>query len=479
MEVRLKLLNLARRLAGFLPEVRSPIGEIPLRQKSAYTAVSLLIFLVGSHLPLYLTGAHCTPESPAANPLYWKHGAGASNSNTVMALGVIPLLLSEAVVHLLLQRKIDRVRVNYYDPQGRMLLCGAQKLIALLIAFALPIRDVLGDSIMSTLDVILIVLQLFLGGVAIIFLDEVLKKGYGFLSGIPLFTAANICTNHFWEAFSPYIRAYGERHGDAHGAMVSSIFHHLIARGDDDSFAMHKAFSHQDLPNRAGVVATCTFFLIVLSLQGFHVSLPLRSHNQPALQANYRIRLSYLSFAPLIFQNVLVSILYSIPQLLYMKFGENNIVANLMGTWKESKYFGEAVPVSGIAYYVTRPPTLSDIGRDPVNTLLYAMLLLLGYAFLSTSTFELCAYSDQYVARLLGERRSVTLVQPNSVPQKQWRRYVAKVAFLVGLCIGALTMLASLTSVLGSGTGIMLAVTIIYSCVEWEGRRTSGAVFGL
>ncbi|CAM0147649.1 unnamed protein product [Urochloa decumbens] len=346
MEVRLKLLNLARRLAGFLPEVQSPGGEIPFRQKAAYTAVSLIIFLVGSHLPL--TGAHCTPQSPAANPLYWKHGAGASNSNTVMALGVIPLLLSEAVVHLLLQRKIDRVRD---------LGCGAQKLVALLIAFALPIRDVLGDSTMSTVDVILIVLQLFLGGVAIIYLDEVLKKGYGFLSGIPLFTAANICTNHFWEAFSPYIRAYGERHGDAHGAMVSSIFHHLIARGDDDSFAMHKAFSHQDLPNRAGVVATCTFFLIVLSLQGFHVSLPLRSHNQPALQANYRIRLSYLSFAPLIFQNVLVSILYSIPQLLYMKFGENNIVANLMGTWKESKYFGEAVPVSGIAYYVTRPPT--------------------------------------------------------------------------------------------------------------------------
>jgi hypothetical protein len=43
-------------------------------------------------------------------------------------------------------------------------------------------------------------------------------------------------------------------------------------------------------------------------------------------------------------------------QLLYMKFGETKVV-NLLGKWKESKYFGQAVPVSGFAYYLTTPPT--------------------------------------------------------------------------------------------------------------------------
>ncbi|WVZ95261.1 hypothetical protein U9M48_041051 [Paspalum notatum var. saurae] len=76
------------------------------------------------------------------------------------------------------------------------------------------------------------------------------------------------------------------------------------------------------------------------------------------------------------------------------------------------------------------------------------------------------------------ERRIVvTVAQPNSAPyDHEWRFYVAAVAFLVGLCIGALQLLAGLAGVVGSGTGIMLAVTIIYSSLEGRGR--TGA-FGL
>lgn len=43
-------------------------------------------------------------------------------------------------------------------------------------------------------------------------------------------------------------------------------------------------------------------------------------------------------------------------QVVYTKFGENKVV-NLLGKWKESKYFGQAVPISGFAYYATTPPT--------------------------------------------------------------------------------------------------------------------------
>lgn len=77
------------------------------------------------------------------------------------------------------------------------------------------------------------------------------------------------------------------------------------------------------------------------------------------------------------------------------------------------------------------------------------------------------------VAFIMQERpRSVTVAQPDSVPQDQWRRYVAKVAFLVSLCVGSLTLLAGLFGVTGSGTGIMLAVTVIYC--YFEGRERGG-----
>lgn len=76
------------------------------------------------------------------------------------------------------------------------------------------------------------------------------------------------------------------------------------------------------------------------------------------------------------------------------------------------------------------------------------------------------------------ERPSVTVAQPDSVPMRQWKRYVATAAFLVGLCVGALTLLAGLAGVVGSGTGIMLAATVLYSCFEDIRGRPAGA-FGL
>jgi protein transport protein SEC61 subunit alpha len=71
-----------------------------------------------------------------------------------------------------------------------------QKLLGILIAIVLSVANVLSAGTASqfgTGNAILIALQLFFGGVAIIYLDEVLKKGHGlFYSSIPLFSATNI-----------------------------------------------------------------------------------------------------------------------------------------------------------------------------------------------------------------------------------------------------------------------------------------------
>ena len=50
---------------------------------------------------------------------------------------------------------------------------------------------------------LLIVLQLFMAGIIVLLLDELLQKGYGLGSGISLFIATNICEQIIWKAFSP------------------------------------------------------------------------------------------------------------------------------------------------------------------------------------------------------------------------------------------------------------------------------------
>jgi protein transport protein SEC61 subunit alpha len=46
------------------------------------------------------------------------------------------------------------------------------------------------------------------------------------------------------------------------------------------------------------------------------------------------------------------------------------------------------------------------------------------------------------------------------------KRYIPIAAVFGGMCIGALTIFADFLGAIGSGTGILLAVTIIYSFYE-------------
>ena len=48
----------------------------------------------------------------------------------------------------------------------------------------------------------------------------------------------------------------------------------------------------------------------------------------------------------------------------------------------------------------------------------------------------------------------------------QLNRYIPTAAAFGGLCIGALSVLADFLGAIGSGTGILLAVTIIYQYFE-------------
>ena len=50
---------------------------------------------------------------------------------------------------------------------------------------------------------LLIILQLFVAGLIVLLLDELLQKGYGLGSGITLFIATNICETIVWKSLSP------------------------------------------------------------------------------------------------------------------------------------------------------------------------------------------------------------------------------------------------------------------------------------
>ncbi len=57
--------------------------------------------------------------------------------------------------------------------------------------------------------------------------------------------------------------------------------------------------------------------------------------------------------------------------------------------------------------------------------------------------------------------------------KKELNRYIPTAAAFGGMCIGALTIVADFMGAIGSGTGILLAVTIIYQYYEaYEKERS-------
>ncbi|KAL8138454.1 hypothetical protein V2J09_004455, partial [Rumex salicifolius] len=407
-----------------------------------------------SQLPLY--GIHSTT---GADPFYWMRVILASNRGTVMELGITPIVTSGLVMQLLAGSKIIEVDNNVRE--DRALLNGAQKLLGILIAVGEAVAYVLSGMYgsvgqLGVGNAILIIVQLCFAGIIVICLDELLQKGYGLGSGISLFIATNICENIIWKAFSPTTINAGRG-----------------AEFEDKVRALREAFYRQNLPNVTNLLATVLIFLIVIYFQGFRVVLPVRSKNARGQQGSYPIKLFYTSNMPIILQSALVSNLYFISQLLYRRYGGNFLV-NLLGIWKESEYNGQSIPVGGIAYYITAPASLADMAAHPFHALFYIVFMLSACALFSKTWIEVSGSSARDVAKQLKEQGMVMPGHRDSNLQKELNRYIPTAAAFGGICIGALTVLADFMGAIGSGTGILLAVTIIYQYFEtFEKERAS------
>merc|ERR1712169_139579 len=407
-----KFLHLIRPFMAILPEVTPAERTVPFREKVLWTAITLFIFLVCCQIPLY--GIKSTES---ADPFYWMRVILASNKGTLMELGISPIVTSGLVMQLLAGSKLIEV------------------------------------------------VQSFFAGVIVIILDELLQKGYGFGSGISLFIATNICENIIWKALSPTTINAG-RGVEFEGALIALV--HLLITRDSKIGALREAFYRQNLPNITNLLATALVFVIVIYFQGFRVDIPITSKRARGGNQTYPIKLFYTSNIPIILQTALVSNLYFVSQMLYRQF-PNNFLIGLFGTWREVSGFGgqsQAIPTGGIAYYVSPPPTLANLFGDPLHRFIYLTFILGTCAFFSKTWIEVSGSSARDVARQLREQGMVIRGHRDANMVKRLNRYIPTAAAFGGLCIGALSVMADFLGAIGSGTGILLAVTIIYQYFE-------------
>ncbi|CAE7376809.1 sec61a [Symbiodinium necroappetens] len=455
-----RFLNLIKPVMCVLPEVEAPDRRIPFKEKILWTSISLFVFLVCCQIPLYgvLT-------SKSSDPFYWMRVILASNRGTLMELGISPIITSGMVMQLLAGSRI--IDVDLTLKEDKILFQGAQKLFGMLITMGEAVAYVMSGMYGSLREIgatsaILIILQLFFAGIVVILLDELMQKGYGMGSGISLFIATNICESIIWKAFSPTTMNTGKG-TEFEGAIVATF--HFMASRSDKLVALKEAFYRQSAPNLTNLFATVLVFFIVIYFQGFKVDLPVKYQKMRGSQGSFPIKLFYTSNIPIILQTALVSNLYFLSQLLYRRF-KSNMLVNLLGQWQEADFGGQSVPVGGFAYYISPPSSVSNIWEDPLHALIYVSFVLISCALFSKFWIEVSGSSPRDVAKHLRDQSMVFKGHREESLLKVLDMYIPTAAAFGGMCIGMLTIMADFLGAIGSGTGILLAVTIIYQYFE-------------
>lgn len=437
------------------------------------TAMCLFIFLICCQIPLYGV-AH----SRSADPFYWMRVILASNRGTLMELGISPVVTSGMIMQLLAGTRI--IDVDLSLAEDRELFNGAQKLLGLLITFGEAVAYVLSGMYGSLAEIgafhaVLIVAQLCVAGVIVLLLDEMMQKNYGLGSGISLFIATNICENIVWKALSPTTINTGKG-TEFEGALVA-LFHLLLTKRSKID-ALREAFNRSNAPNCTNLLATILVFFIVIYFQGFKVELTLTSQRNRGQQGTYPIKLFYTSNIPIILQTALVSNLYFFSQLLYRRFSDS-VFVNIIGQWREHEGAGSAVPVGGIAYYISPPQSVLDMVKDPMRAFIYIIFVLAACALFSRTWTEISGSSAKDVARQLRDQNMAFKGHRDASIVEVLNRYIPTAAAFGGMCIGALSIVADVLGAIGSGTGILLAVTIVYQYYEMMAKEKGRGNFVL
>lgn len=454
------MLDLVKPFEPLVPEVIAPERKVPFNQRVMWTGVTLLIFLVMSEIPLYGIAS-----SDGSDPLLWLRMMLASNRGTLMELGITPIVSASMVFQLLQGTKL--IHVDMSNKNDREQFQTAQKLFAIILSIGQATVYVLTGMYgpprtLGTGVCLLLVLQLVFAGIIVILLDELLQKGYGLGSGISLFTATNVCEQVMWKAFAPTTSSSGK--GAEFDGAVIALFH-LLGSRKDKKRALLEAFYRQNLPNMLQVVSTVIVFFAVVYLQGFRVEIPIKSTRQRGPYALYPIRLFYTSNTPIMLQSALSSNIFIISQMLFIRW-PNNLFVKLLGSWGHKTGSSQLYAVSGLAYYIQPPLSVTDAMLDPIKTAIYVAFVLGSCAVFSTTWIEISGTSPRDVAKQFKEQGLVIAGHRDTSAYKELKKIIPTAAAFGGAAIGALSVVSDMMGCLGSGTSILLSVTTIYGYYE-------------
>lgn len=433
-------LEFLKPLIGILPEVETPKEKPVLKQRLMWTGAGLLIFAVlGITIPV---GIGETSQMGFLSNLQL---IMASKIGTMATLGIGPIVMASIILQLLVGAKI--INMNLQDPEQKKTFQGTQKLMAIAFAFFEAIVYVSSGFVPAN-NAVLVILQLAAGAIILIYLDEVISK-YGIGSGVGLFIAAGVSFTIVWQAFS-WVTSPGT------GSFIGLIPQVLqgVITGDVPETAIYP------------LIFTVLVFLLVVYAESIKLEVPLTFGRIRGYGAKYPLKFFYVSNIPVI----LAAALFANVQLWGVMM--QGMGFPLLGHFENNQ------PIDGIARYLAAPygalSTPTQFGLtlgnfDAIlNIIVYTLAMVVFCVIFGKFWVEMSGMGAKQVSSQL---QNVGLHVPGfrrdpRVIEMVLERYIPMITILGSAAVGGLAVLADVTGALGTGTGILLTVGILYRMYE-------------
>ncbi|SDQ89781.1 preprotein translocase subunit SecY [Natronobacterium texcoconense] len=464
-----------------IPAVKRPEGHVPFKRKLAWSAGIVVLYF-------FLTNITLLGVGEGATDLFGEFRAIlAGEHGSLLQVGIGPIVTASIVMQLL--GGANLLGLDTDDPRDQVLYQGLQKLLvivmtaltALPMVFAggfLPVQQqplsLGGLELVGTQIQLLMFFQIFLGGILILYMDEVVSK-WGIGSGIGLFIIAGVSQKLVTGFISPspegfFYSWYQIIFTDEVlvGSLLTGDGLYTLIMGEGDILALF---------------TTLLIFGVVVYAESVRVEIPLSHARVKGARGRFPVKLIYASVLPMILVRALQANIQFIGTILH-RVGDGGAGDPIILFGMEMPWLGvyaDGQPVSGFFYYTAPIYNPEDwmwwAGEVAAETWMVLLRVTVDLTFMivggaifaifwvETTNMGPAATAQQIQnsgMQIPGFRQNVGVIE------KVMERYIPQVTVIGGALVGLLAVMANMLGTIGAvtGTGLLLAVSITYKLYE-------------
>ncbi len=440
-----------------LPEVEPPQEKkLGFKEKLKWTLLVLVIFFILGMMPLFGLGVNALQRFETLSIIL------GAEFGSLISLGIGPIVTSSIVLQLLNGSGI--IKFDLTNSEGKKKFQGTQKLLSVFfIVFEACIYVFLGGlspnpalagTPLFTQIEMLLVFQIFLGGIIVMFLDEIVAK-WGFGSGISLFIVAGVSKSLLLQTISWLPGASGVS-GITYSSGAIPQFFQSLAAGDPTTATLMIA----------AMISTVIVFVIAVYASAMKVEIPLSFGMVRGHGVRWPLSFIYTSVLPVI----LISALMANFQLW------GNLLQNWGHAWLGT-FSSQGVATSGLVYWLQPPALITSmiqqhtvfIGWQLYAQALVYLIFFMGGSMLFSIFWVQTAGMDakSQAKNMMSSGLQIPGFRKDQrVLERLLERYISPLTIMGGLTVGFLAAIADILGSLSQGTALLLAVMIVYKLYE-------------